>query len=41
MARISAELPRGEHVVIEGAGHNAPNSHPAEFVEQLIQPLLR
>ncbi|MEY4010863.1 MAG: hypothetical protein RLZZ93_1556 [Actinomycetota bacterium] len=23
------------------AGHNAPNSHPAEFVEQLIQPLLR
>lgn len=41
MARISAELPRGEHVVIEGAGHNAPNSHPAEFVEQVILPLLR
>lgn len=41
MARLAGELPRGEHVVIDGAGHNAPNSHPVDFAEQVILPLLR
>ena len=30
----------GRHIVIEGAGHGAHNSHPVEFVRTLIEPHL-
>jgi pimeloyl-ACP methyl ester carboxylesterase len=30
----------GQVVMIAGAGHGAPTSHPREYVEQLIEPLL-
>ena len=30
----------GSYVELEGAGHGAPNSHPAEFVDLLIRPHL-
>ena len=40
MEWLSAELARAELQVIEGAGHGAPNSHPAAFVEQVVMPLV-
>lgn len=36
--RWLAEQTGGTFVEIEGAGHGAPNSHPAEFVELLVRP---
>lgn len=40
MEWLSAELAGAELQVIEGAGHGAPNSHPAAFVEQVVMPLV-
>lgn len=40
MEWLSASLARAELQVIEGAGHGAPNSHPAEFVQQVVMPLV-
>ncbi len=38
---LSRELPNAQLQVIDGAGHGAPNSHPADFVSQVVLPLLR
>lgn len=40
MRWLTSELPRGELVVLEGAGHGAPQSHPRDFNERLIAPHL-
>lgn len=39
MEWLARELPDARLEVIEGAGHGAPNSHPAEFVRQIVIPL--
>lgn len=35
---IADHVHNGHTSVIEGAGHGAPNSHPREFVDQLVRP---
>jgi pimeloyl-ACP methyl ester carboxylesterase len=40
MEWLARELPDARLEVIEGAGHGAPNSHPAEFVRQIVIPLV-
>lgn len=37
---LAGSLRRAERVVIEGAGHAAPNTHADEFVRQLVDPHL-
>ena len=37
---IAENVSHGNVVVLEGAGHGAPNSHPKEFVELLVNPHL-
>lgn len=38
---VSEHVQRGELVMILGAGHGAPTSHPNEYVEAMIQPHLQ
>lgn len=40
MQWLAAELPNARLRVVDGAGHGAPNSHPAGFVDQVVMPLL-
>ena len=37
---IAEHVAHGKTALIDGAGHGAPNSHPAEFVNLLVKPHL-
>lgn len=37
---LGEHLPIAKTVLVEGAGHGAPNSHPEEFVNLLVRPHL-
>lgn len=40
MEWLADELPNAQLRVIDGAGHGAPNSHPVDFVDHVVMPLL-